>query len=135
MIKDITNCISSAFLDSLIWDRDKFFNYLNQLAYSIEGGIFDWDENAGENWGRILVQEESIIYLYRHSPLIFVQQEFRYAIAKFSDLHCIVFLDANEEIYSIDRFFLEKWSKGRSMTRGLKNNSLSVNDIWWATVT
>lgn len=55
MIKDITNCISSAFLDSLIWDRDKFFNYLNQLAYSIEGGIFDWDENAGDNWGRILV--------------------------------------------------------------------------------
>jgi hypothetical protein len=134
MIRDITNEINSAFSCSLIWDRDKFFTYLNQITHSIQGGILDWDEYAGENWGRVLIQEEPIIYFYRHSPLVFVQQRFRDVVVKYSDLHCIVFSNADEESYSLDANFFEQWSKGRSKTGGLKNNSLSVSDIWWATV-
>lgn len=134
MTRDITAKIQSTFSQTSLWSKEKFCSYLNLFATSTQGATKDWDEYAGENWGRVLVQKQPIVYLHRASPLVFVQEKFQDVVAQYNDLQIITFFDPDEEIYSLNPTFFEKWSQGRSKTGGLKEDSLSVSDIWWATV-
>ncbi|MBW4487870.1 MAG: hypothetical protein KME12_08775 [Trichocoleus desertorum ATA4-8-CV12] len=134
MVKDITNKIIFALSQSSLWNRNKFLTHLEVLAQAVKGGILDWDEYAGENWGRVLTLGEPIVYLHKSAPIIFIQENFQNLVAQSEDLHCLLFSHVDEEIYALDEKFFEQWSEGRSKSGGLKNESLSVSDIWWATV-
>lgn len=133
MKTDITSVIQSAFSSSP-WKPDEFHAYLNSLTDSTEDGIFDWDEFAGENWARVLIQDQPVIYLHRSAPLVFIQKNLQNIIPKVNSLFYITFLDPDDAIYSLDENFFEQWSHGRSKSGELNANSLSVSDIWWATV-
>jgi hypothetical protein len=134
MTNNITDKINSALSPDKAWDKDMFLDCLNQCCNLIQEGTLDWDEYSGEKWARVLVHNEPVFYLYKDSPLAFVQETFLNRIMRLKDLSYIVFKDVNEEIYELDAHFFDQWSQGSAESGGLMNHPLSVSDIWWATV-
>jgi hypothetical protein len=134
MIKDISGKVNSAFLKSHLWNQESFLQRLNQLESLIQGATKDWDDYAQENWGIILVNNKPAAFINRLYPLIFIQENLKNIKLPIDDLEVVIFCDPDKEAYSIGSSLFEQWSNGRSKTGGLKENSLSASDIWWATI-
>jgi hypothetical protein len=134
MTMNVTNKIQYAMSQKSSWNREKFVDYLDKFAKLTLEGSKDWDEFAGERWGIISSNKTPLVYLNKNFPLAFIQDSLIEKLATFDDLVLLSFQDIHEEIYALDESFFEQWSYGRSKTGELKDTSLSVSDIWWATV-
>ena len=133
-IRNITTQINLAFSKATFWSQSSFTACLDDLTDLIPDGEIDWDEYAGERWGMILANRDTVAYLNREAPLLLLQSKYQNIENYFQNLVVLYFSDIDTPEYSLDTMLFEKWSNGRSTRGAVDNQSLSASDIWWATI-
>ncbi|HBQ98395.1 MAG: hypothetical protein J7524_23380 [Roseofilum sp. Belize BBD 4] len=118
------------------WKIEAVRQILDMLVHSIEDSIIDW-EPGDEEWARLLVGKEVVAIVCAKVPLIIVLEKYK---DKFSnhfflkEIKIFIIKDFDDNLYCIEKELLEK-TFGREMTSNISYSALSINDLWWATVT
>ena len=80
--KDITDIFLSAAKNMGAWTPDMVRVALRALSSASAGAKFDWDEAAGEGWGRIIHSREVIAYVCAWLPVVVVREDFAEHLAE-----------------------------------------------------
>ena len=100
---------------------------------TLPSGKTDWDEEAGENWARVLVNAEVACLLSVNCPLVIVLDRYLPAIAG-----CV----SNAVVVSVDSMETRAYAASRESARRLRGAEpdeidfagFSMEELWWATV-
>lgn len=120
------------------WSKGAFHDLLGQLAGVLAGGRVDWDHEAGENWGRILVKDEIAALLWLRGKFAFVGLRHADVLSRLLREHSVqseVVDDWDEPRFRIDRLSpLLQFSGRGQVSEAFDPGEFSANDLWWATV-
>jgi hypothetical protein len=130
---NISPVIEAAASSAMAWSRETFTTVLNTLAASVDGAIIDWDEGAGENWGRVLLRSEVVAIVCRRHPLMVVKSTFDYHEVP-AGIYILIVDDMSSQVFTVERSAVEKLI-GRAVSTNLDAAACSIDDIWWATAT
>lgn len=120
------------------WSKEAFHDLLGQLAGALAGGRLDWDHEAGEDWGRILVRDEVVALLWHRGKFAFVGLRHANVLSRVLREYSVqseVVDDWDEPRFKIDRLSPLLQSPGRGqVSDAFDPAGFSANDLWWATV-
>jgi hypothetical protein len=132
---DITHEFSAAAKSSDSWTHSNVRTALNALCNGIPGSTSDWEEDD-ECWGRVLIKDESVVYVNANFPLIIVKLPFALAgtqCAKQFGMRIIIVDDFDSRQFAIDRAVLESLL-GRELSTNVSYESISIIELWWSTI-
>lgn len=113
------------------WDESRAEHVLGRIQRRINGSVIDWDRGI-ERWARVLCKSEVCGYLCVRVPIAFavpaVSDAFR------DDRVVLVSVaDFSAQVYSVDKHLVTEVFGGA--TEVLDYSRISINDLWYATVT
>lgn len=115
------------------WNFDRLRSALFACKERIAKAIVDW-EKGDENWGRVLKNGEVVLLISALIPLAFVAYRSRDTVQEIlGDCLAVAVESFSQEDFSIDSKLLEKLV-GRAVSSNVNYNQLSIDDLWWATV-
>lgn len=127
---DLSDAFKAARLASSVWTHDAVAHVLRTLT--VGKAVFDW-EPPGEQWGRVSDDEGNIACVCARVPLAFVIE--RADVSRVTEsVHWIRCRSFDTHRFSIDKALLEEIF-GREVTDAVDYTNLSVNDLWFATIT
>jgi hypothetical protein len=130
---DITSHLAAALAGTTQWSRESFIGLLESVAAAVNDASIDWDEGAGENWGRVLVGSEVMAIVFRLHPLMIVRSTLHdYDVP--AGVVVLVVDDMSADVFSVDRNVAEKLA-GRALSSDWNAGQFSIDALWWATVT
>lgn len=130
MTADLGNVFRSAQAASGAWNNDGVMEALKLLA-GREFGI-DW-EPGDEEWGRVVDSGGNVHALVcARIPLGIVREDMDTARMTMH-VSWIRVPSMSEQTYTVDRPLLEQVF-GRQLSENIDYSKLSINDLWWATV-
>ena len=130
---DITTLLEKAVASTIVWSGETFIGLLHSLAAGVDGASIDWDEGAGENWGRLLVGDEVIAMVFRPRPLMVVRSPLSEHDAS-AGVPVLAVEDMSAEVFSAERAVVERLVD-RAISSDWDDAKFSVDELWWATVT
>lgn len=133
---DITAKLESAH-ETGSWSKGVFRDLLDELAGVLAGGSADWDYEAGEEWGRILVGGEVVALLWLRGAFAFLGLSHADSLSRALQAYPVQFEvvdDWDEARYKIDRLSLPRLSGRGQISDAFDPAGFSANDLWWATV-
>ena len=119
------------------WNKGLFQDLLDKLAGALTDGSADWDYEAGEDWGRILVGGEVVALLWLRGAFAFLGLSQADVLSRVLQEHPVQFEvvdDWDEARYRIDRLSLLRISGRGQVSEAFDPSGFSANDLWWATV-
>ncbi|MCP4548383.1 MAG: hypothetical protein GY835_18130 [bacterium] len=119
------------------WNKGVFHDVLDKLAGAPAGGSIDWDYEAGEEWGRILVGGEVGALLWLRGAFAFLGLSHADVLSRVLQEYPVQFEvvdDWDEARYRIDRLSLLRLSGRGQVSEAFDTAGFSANDLWWATV-
>lgn len=114
-----------------------FRDLLNRLAGALVSGEADWDHEAGEEWGRILVGGEVVALLWLRGAFAFLGPGHAEGLARILREYPVQFEvveDWDEPRYRIDRLSLRRLAGRDQVSEAFDPAGFSANELWWATV-
>lgn len=135
---DLTDLLARVASGELAWPSPDAFNgYLSDLAIATPGGKVDWDDGAGEEWGMIMEGRARVVLVLVRARVAFVRESSASGLAEIFDRYAVVTevvkaWDAQR--YRADPEILARAFSPWPIEEDVDFESLSVNDIWWATV-
>jgi hypothetical protein len=135
MTPDISSRIESAWNHSPDWNEMHVRKALEFISPFASGSVIDWDE-GDEQWARVLKDNVTVAIIHAAWPLLIVHADLAQAARTFADTNnatVIVADNFDDHCFSVDRRLLERLL-GRELTQNISYDSLSINDLWWATV-
>lgn len=126
---DLTSAFQSAARGGRRPSRVEITSALHGLSMAV-GGTVDWE--VGEEWGRVLRGDCVIAFVCTRVPLALAKRSVpTHALLGFD----VVVVDSfDDQEYRVDRQVLEKLF-GRPLSRNIDWDGLSIEELWWATVT
>lgn len=117
---------------SATWTHERVDEALQALAVQSPGSRVDW-EPGDEEWGRVVDTDGGVVGLVcARIPIGAARNDIsRAGLPKF--LIWIGFGSTNEPEFQVAPEILEEVF-GRQVSRSINYRSLSLNDLWWATV-
>jgi len=136
---DLTPLLLAAPQSRSAWSKAKLREATSCILERLPGTTLDWDDGAGEEWGRVL-QDKTVRALFHvQSPLVFMLT--RYLTERLTNdlreigIHVMSVDDLEAKRYRLDNSRLTDIFPGRSWPYdAVDPNKLSVLDLWWATV-
>lgn len=119
------------------WSKEAFRDLLYRLAGALTGAKPDWDHEAGEEWGRILVGGEVVALLWLRGAFAFLglsQADALSGALREYPLQFEVVEDWDEPRYRIDRLSLLRLAGRDQVSEAFDPEGFSANELWWATV-
>ncbi|MEM9541225.1 MAG: hypothetical protein AAGA60_17205 [Cyanobacteria bacterium P01_E01_bin.42] len=117
------------------WGYREVRQVLTTLVRNIGDTEVDW-EPRDEEWARLLVNREVVALICAKIPLIIMlkiyKERAKSLIAQESKI--LLIADFDEPIFCVSVELLEEIF-GRKMTSDISYEALSIQDLWWATVT
>ena len=134
-MNDITSRIVAAEPLATGWGYEKVRQALSALSELYPQSTVDWEE-GDEEWGRIISRGDVTAYVSAMRPIAFVLGDNELAANQALSQMSIVIIaarDFDDRFFSIDPSALSELAH-RPLTKILSYGSVSVNEIWWATV-
>jgi len=133
---DLTNAFRAALQAKDGWNFGQTERLLHTIQNSLPGSRVDW-EVGNENWGLVLSDKQIVSYVSSLAPLIFIRNDFSSSLGKVADLFDVIYVEFNSIKtfnYRIDRVVLEELV-GRKVSPNFDYSKMSLQDIWFVTVT
>ncbi len=133
---DITRKLESARRDPA-WTKELFRQLLEKVAAAMAGSSIDWDGQAGEEWGRVLLGGEVVVLLWLEGGFAFLNVSYADVLSQMLGSHSVQFEvvdDWEEARYKGDRASLLRLSGRGQLSETFDPAGFSANDLWWATV-
>lgn len=125
---NLTNDIKSAMaLGSR--DHRRTANLLALLASHFDG-VVDW-EQGDEEWGRVLAGQQVLAIVADRFPLVIVVGGRTPPVGNLA--HVVRVKDMDGKDHQVDRSVLEE-GFGRSITSNVNYDCMSIDELWWATI-
>lgn len=117
------------------WPRSQGTKIISWVMSCVEGANSDWDEGAGEDWGRILVEKKPVAFVWMKAPLVIVISEISAAVSTLRDkgLNVVAVPRMDSECLTADRALVERFA-GRPISEAFNTINFSPEDFVWATV-
>jgi hypothetical protein len=132
---DITTKLDEFADRALDWSESRSQAALNRLAISLNGHA-DWDFEAGEEWGRVLIDRSVHAFVSMCGPLAFVLTSDQHIAAdNIGDEFLLVTVRSmdSDEIVAQDRALVRAFgTRVERLPGGLQ--PFSVGDLWYTTV-
>jgi len=135
----MTHCLSRIFEEarsgSSNWSPRAVREVLDYIAASKADLLVDW-ELGDEEWGRVLEGGSVVALVCAKMPLVFLHKPFDALLSSLDErkgLWVVAVESFDSECYSVSRQLLEGLF-GRRITENVSCDSLSISDLWWATV-
>ena len=119
----------------LAWSSTSLQATLTRLREAIPSSEVDHDEEAGEEWGRLLVSDEIVAILWSRGAFAFVHREFADLVPLLASDGVIaeVVADWDERAYSVRPEDLRSLFEREAISDAVDPGKLSASEIWWAT--
>lgn len=132
MTQDLSVFFGRGLAASMMWTYERVAQTLQALAIHYPGSRVDW-EPGDEEWGRVVDPEGEVVGLVcARVPLGIVRNDLPQ-----SELPHLVewlrFKSMHDASYRVSPEILERVF-GRQPSRNIDYEELSLNDLWWATV-
>lgn len=129
-INDILNASLSA-----SWPRSQGTRTISLVVGCADGATTDWDEDAGEDWGRILIGQNPIAFVWMRGPLAIVVSGLSDRISTLRDkgLFVVAVQSMDSECLTADRTIVERFA-GRAVSEAFNSDNFSPEDLVWATI-
>jgi len=127
--------VSTKLLQLAHLERGNFDTLLDTLKSIVADSSVDWDRLGGEKWARIIVDGEVVSYIHSELNLAFALGQFQTQFKQtFEECRLnIFFVDSFDRKFSVEKHQLEQMFQ-IPLTLSLNYGALSINDLWWATV-
>jgi hypothetical protein len=136
LMTDITRAAESLAAGRPGWRPERGTDVGHQLAGRVAGEL-EWDDGAGENWSRVIVNRQAAVALiYMRGPLLIVLARIAAEVADITtEWPTIVVPALDDEILSCDPQVL-RTAFGDQVTHETLVNAerFSASDLWYATV-
>jgi len=135
MKKDLSKAFQEAQGNVGNWSLPDVRALLDFIAVSRASSHIDW-EPGDEEWGRVLEGNAVVAFVCAKVPLVVLHKsliELVSSINKDGGPLVVVAESFGSESYSVDRQVLESLF-GHCITVNISCDSLSITDLWWATV-
>jgi hypothetical protein len=132
MRRDLNELFRDGLAGASTWTHAKAGQALQALAAHRPGSRMDW-EPGDEEWGRIVDADGGVVGLVcARIPIGAARDDIpRSQLPDF--VTWILFKSMDEPVYHVTPEILEEVF-GRQVSRNVDDGSLSLNDLWWATV-
>lgn len=132
MKQDLSEFFRQGLAASAMWTYEKVDQALHALAVQCPGSRVDW-EPGDEEWGRVVDADGNVVGLVcARIPVGIVRDDLPQ-----SELPSLVawlrFKSMYDTSYHVSPEILEKVF-GRRISQNIDYGTLSLNDLWWATV-
>jgi len=131
----LIECIEEAHRRKGQWDEQDVKDLLRVISCAINESQVDWDE-GDELWARVLEGDEVVAIVSAVMPLAILKEPYR------NHVSCQE-LAGSPQVYFVDNFEMPAFATSkealeglfeRSLTDNVTYDSMSINDLWWATV-
>lgn len=119
------------------WSKKGFIAFVSQLREPLVKATVDWD-GPEEIWASVLLNNSQIMILSYLYPLAIVLSEFESSLPKFPEnVEVIIVDDFDTEFVDVDSEVLAAAFPKHALDRlkSLNRNTVSVSELWWATIT
>lgn len=102
----------------------------------LSGSTFDWDEDAGEHWGRVMDGAKCLAFVLMTAPLAFVREDAPGSISdalKMDGYKIWSVRDMDARTFCCDRDIVVELAR-RTVSNEFDNTCFSVEDLVWATI-
>ena len=136
---DLTPLLSEARQFSSRWSKDKVRQAAKCILQHLRGTTLDWDEWAGEEWARVLLDRTVLALIHVQTPLVFMLATYlrKDLASELSEIgsHTVSVDDFEEKHYKVDQSRLKEVFPGKLWpSDAIDPEKLSIFDLWWATV-
>jgi hypothetical protein len=117
------------------WNIQRAREVVTRLCTQLPNARVDWDE-GDEEWARVIVGSDPVILVSAKLPLVIAQEPHdKLTIDGAEELGFIGYAvdDFSKKQHYVEKSFLESVF-GRELSGNLSYDALSINDLWWATV-
>jgi hypothetical protein len=136
MLIDLTEKMRLA-RENETWTEALFCAFLDKLSGAFAGAKIDWDDGAGEEWGRVLWGKELLALVWLRGAFVFVgasHTEIFSPLFLGSSVQFEVVDDWDKSQYQIDRGVLLQLIGRGKISDAFDSRQFSASDLWWATV-
>lgn len=132
MKQDLSEFFQRGLEASATWTREKSGEVLHALATACPGARVDW-EPGDEEWGRVLDSDGRVAGLVCARIPVGLARADVPESGLSSAVTWLRFESIDQHDYRISPHILEKVF-GRPVSRNIRYHAMSLNDLWWATV-
>lgn len=120
---------------NLSWPRTQGIIPLSWIAGHIGGAVSDWDDGAGENWGRVLAGGRVVAFVWMNGPLAILESSVADAASMLRSrgIHVVTVPEMTSECLNVDRSILERFA-ARPLSEVFESTQFSAEDLVWATI-
>ncbi len=117
------------------WSSQLLEATLSLLRDAIPSSKVDYDEDAGEEWGRLLMADEIVAILWRRGAFAFVHRRFADLVPLLTSAGVIaeIVADWDARSYRVQPADLSLLFERDAISDAVDPAGLSVNELWWAT--
>lgn len=133
----LTEKITIAIAKAENWSKGNFLKVSSEMTIVLSGSCFDWDADAGEEWGRLLFDDIVVAILRVNFPFCVVSESWEVTLAPILEKSDIVILsvqDFEAEVFCIDPSMIKNFFGRDSLPNSIDLEKFSINELWWATI-
>lgn len=135
--RDITGSLRQSELDSSSWSPSRARETLERLRAAFGEARLDWDEGAGEDWGRILVEQRAVVLVSMLVPLALVCGTVPAPVLAMLELEKVTALVSqrcDQREFASDLETLKRVFRRTEWSEAVDPHCFSANELWWVTV-
>lgn len=119
------------------WSPSKTAEVLECLRDASGAEQIDWDRDAGETWGRLLVETQPIVALSAVVPIAIVRTPVDsrlFVILDRMGIATIASSDWDQHEFTADPEIVKRAFRRESWSAAVDPNTFSASELWWMTV-
>ena len=117
------------------WSSQLLMTTLAALAAAVPGSAVDYDEDAGEEWGRLLLGNDVVAMLWLRGAFGLVHRRFSDMVPRLTSAGLVieVIADWDAPIFTIEPEDLRSLFERETISDSVNPARFSANELWWAT--
>jgi hypothetical protein len=136
-VMDISEKLIIASAKTENWSESHFFQIVSECAAVLPESSIDWDNEAGEEWGRILIGDVVVAILCVRIPFCVFHHSWKTSLISILEKRNLVTVEVQDwdarEFCAQPSIVLQIF-KCDSLSNAVDFSQFSLNEFWWATV-
>ena len=136
-LHDITESLQDAVAASPAWSASVAAETLEDLRHALGDGRIDWDRDAGEAWGRLMVAARPVVALSALVPLALVSGPVDsrvLSVLERSKVVVIASADWERRELKADPETVKRVFRRTEWSAAVDPQGFSASELWWMTV-
>lgn len=133
---DLTNFLRGAVSRTSDWSSTSALSLGQRIQQRLPGSELDWDDEAGEEWIRILLGGRAVTIISTVFPVVFYRPDGATAVLAESASPSLALMEAED--WDGARYAVSDTTAvlpaGKPWSPDIDPSAFSINDLWWMTV-